>query len=373
MICPLGLGGGGLSPPRGVGSSARPRAHYSAWEDRVWPASTHGCGLRERWTCRNFSSTGECLFSEDRGWLQAAGDPPQLANSACVVVPARRLLFSIVWKTGTRTLLAFLRCAFGQAHVVHYPFEQVGAALGDHPCERVPADYLHVAGVREPFDRFLSGYREFVLRTATPHRPGAIRSTVSTVDSARYHATATPRLYTAQRFLQFVAESSCRTRDAWAHVASQSWFIRRRRVDIFLRTEELGGDLVRAFGSPQCVPRSRVNHHAGIVDGVLSESSYYDMLRKSKPLRRALCTRMAQDILCLFCGRAAVDCGFAAQRKRAPNASASDRASLHCRSAAALVPSRTVEHLRLAGSRGDGPADVRWSHGRGRLHRRRTG
>ena len=306
MLCPDGTGGRhgaphGLSPLH---------LRYPTWEDRVWPTSGQSCGLRVDWRCRARSlSSGECIASDDAAWRRAKGNHPtlpQLANRACVVVPSARLLFSMVWKTGTRTLLSFLKCAFGKERVHHFTFEVVGAANASSPCERVPPDYLHVAGVREPFARFLSGYREFLRRSHTPHPPGLVRSTVSIPDASRYAAAQSAEA----RFAMFVHESRCRTYDAWAHVASQSWFVRKRRVDIFLRTERLSTDLVAAFGAPHCVPTARANAHSSESAAMLSEARYYAMLRSdARGVRTTLCAMMAQDIACLFCGRAAIDCG----------------------------------------------------------------
>ena len=60
-------------------------------------------------------------------------------------------MLSLVWKTGTRSLIHFLECAFG--------FKRVKTHTGfsaHAECAKYPATFTYYTIVREPLERFFS-------------------------------------------------------------------------------------------------------------------------------------------------------------------------------------------------------------------------
>ena len=205
----------------------------------------------------------------------------------CVIIPSRRLYISLVWKSASTLLREFLKCAFGWNVTIS---QNTKAA-----CLQAPPSYRHLAIVRDPFERFLSGYLEFLSRAKSGcscRGTGVPRPSVWNQAENRSSAERDRDL------LKFARTSRCQHAAAWAHVASQSWFLRTRPVDTLLHVSgRLGEDLVEEFGSPQCLTASNVSREPSALG--VDEATYHKLLREHEPLRRGLCERYVQDIVCL--------------------------------------------------------------------------
>ena len=276
--CPVGTGGGGteallrhLGVPPGT-----------TYEDGRWPF------------VQRCNETRTKRSSVPDRWL----DSPGAAATECILVPSQRLYVSLVWKAGTATLGRFFKCAFPDTtvHLLGQTEEQTKA------CSRAPRSWKHLATTRSPFERFLSAYNEFVERarndTAAPwvsstHNPAS----VPVFDRRRYTRHCRGHQCAVKRFVAFVQESACRTDRAWAHAATQSFFMRGRPVDLLLPTSKLSDALPHHFGHENCVPNSTAHLYAK--ENWLTQESFAGLLNQSSDLLRTLCKRYAQDLLCL--------------------------------------------------------------------------
>ncbi len=278
-LCPVGTGS-----PEAELLLWKQRGVPGVWEDRVWPVSRHGCSEK-------------ALESEDA----------KITPTECIVVHSRRLIFTLVWKTGTQTLTDFAECAFGRGVKIQKSYKAASA------CMSVPKDYTHVAVVRDPLERFVSGYSEFLQRvqwrqhysvTYRGHKNSSenIWARVPMQFRAEWGMEASNETAMG-RFLRFVNASRCNSEGAMAHVATQSWYLRDRPVDMIYRTTNLSSQLAAAFGAPHCVPKRKVNsrHHP---PGSISESRYWQTLSSDAAVSRSLCEMYLQDIVCLHPTRA---------------------------------------------------------------------
>jgi hypothetical protein len=209
---------------------------------------------------------------------------------SCVVVPSARLYFSLVYKAGTRSLLRHLRCLFPDA--TEYSGHRERRLLR---CSRVPANYTHVAVVREPFERLISGYLQLITLGRWMERSRAAFE---------------------QTFYDALRVGSCRHDGDWAHMASQALLVRQRRVDRLV----LLPDLASALSEPRFDPHGRaascnltkaVNRlderldNPKLIAGDLVRShpveGYFQKLRRSHPLLllRA-CQWYLQDYECIY-------------------------------------------------------------------------
>ena len=289
-LCPAGTGS-----PHAEQVLLRQRgATAGVWEDRVWAESRAGC---------NESEIGSHLQRQ--------------TPYECIVVPSRQLIISLVWKTGTKSLAAFAKCAFGAARANGTTGARVyigGSAAGF--CAKTPLHYKHVAVVRDPLERFLSGYDEFLNRVAWKILPrdlnrwswGGWASHGSDKNWLSGGKDSASRL---ARFLRFVNASRCHSEGSYGHVATQSWFLRERRVDVLLRKESLDADLVAHFGAPHCVRDKALNSRHN-TEYTLSEERYWSTLRQNTQVRRALCKMYLQDLVCLHPGHVEAEGGAAA-------------------------------------------------------------
>lgn len=144
----------------------------------------------------------------------------------CVVDRSRRILASLNWKAGTRSLIALMKCASPKAGEVdvHLGVGAPGA------CAKVPRSYLHLMTVRDPYERFLSGFDEVLRR------------------EARWDSQWIADPNRTMRAFATTVEGNQR---GWlAHVTPQYRFACKRPLDaVFYRLEDLA-DLLRAR---QCV------------------------------------------------------------------------------------------------------------------------
>lgn len=151
-------------------------------------------------------SRAECRLEASRNHHRTIA-----ANTECVLIPSQRTYVSLVWKTGTRTVIDYLQCAFKDASYITLTSPPVERAR----CGSVPTGWKLIGTIRDPFDRFFSAYGEFVERAQSrpPGRPGS----VPTEDVAAFsHKGKLP-----STFVRFVREARCRHDGAWAHASTQ--------------------------------------------------------------------------------------------------------------------------------------------------------
>jgi len=126
----------------------------------IEPASDSPFAGHER-TCR-------ALVYEDREWPKpghCAGTPvramQEWSNNEHVVSHRHRFVTHLTWKAGITSVQDWLKCTFGEEHAMDVKGRR---ASPERLSAEVSGSYLRVGMVREPLARFVSGYRELLLR-----------------------------------------------------------------------------------------------------------------------------------------------------------------------------------------------------------------
>jgi len=282
-VCPEGTGkAASLTVLQGLGVS-----HGSVFEDGTWGRVISKCPKGVTF-----------MDNEPDPWDVSTGYEDQ----ECVIVPSKGLFFSLVWKAGSRSLIEFIKCAAPDAEINTGP-------ENTHKCRKASKGLKHIAVVREDiFERYFSGYKEILFRVWRGRQ--LVKASGAKNERKRAASTKASAYFSSDvsSFERFVEYTDCLpAKRKWAHLASQSYFLRKRPVDILVKTESMETVIGQLLGytyheSTDCTMKTKNagKGHQKKSELGISKTQFNDLLAANlNGIRDRLCRRYMQDIYCL--------------------------------------------------------------------------